>query len=102
MRRKVEEAAPYPILKIKLRTERDREILETIRNATDKPIRVDANCGWTAERAIAMLPVLREFGVEFLEQPLPPEDLEGLARVRTHAGEMPIVVDESCLVAADI
>ena len=33
--------------------------------------------GWTADQAIQMLPVLREFGVEFLEQPLVPEDLEG-------------------------
>src|SRR5437660_1091155 len=102
MRQKVKEAEQYPILKIKLGTDRDREILTTIRDATDKPIRVDANCGWTADQAIQMLPVLREFGVEFLEQPLPPEDLDGLARVRHHAGEMPIVVDESCLVATDI
>jgi L-alanine-DL-glutamate epimerase-like enolase superfamily enzyme len=101
MRAKVLEAAEYPVLKIKLGTDRDEEILRTIRDATDKPIRVDANAGWTAERAIAMLPVLREFGVEFLEQPLPPADLEGLAMVRRRA-TLPIVVDESCIVATDI
>jgi len=101
MREKVKEAAPYPILKIKLGTDRDEEILATIRDATDKPIRVDANAGWTVDRAIQMLPVLREYGVEFLEQPLPPEDLDGLAAVRRKA-DLPIVVDESCIVAADI
>jgi L-Ala-D/L-Glu epimerase / N-acetyl-D-glutamate racemase len=101
MRQKVAEAKPYPILKIKLGTDRDEEILRTIRDATDKPIRVDANAGWTRERAIRMLPVLREFGVEFVEQPLPPDDLEGIAAVRREE-IVPVIVDESCLVAADI
>src|SRR5205809_2845181 len=52
-----------------------------------KPIRVDANAGWTRERAIAMLPVLKEYGVEFVEQPLPPEDLEGI-RSEEHTSEL--------------
>jgi len=101
MREKVAEAVQYPILKIKLGTDRDEEILRTIRDATDKPIRVDANAGWTREQAIRMLPVLREFGVEFVEQPLSPTDLDGIAAVR-RAGIVPVIVDESCLVAADI
>ena len=101
MRQKVAEAAAYPILKIKLGTERDEQILRTIRDATDKPIRVDANAGWTRQRAIAMLPILKEYGVEFVEQPLPPDDVEGVAAVR-RAGVLPVVVDESCIVATDI
>ena len=104
MRDKVREAEPYPILKIKLGTDRDEEILKTIRSATDKPIRVDANAGWTVERAKQMIPRLREYGVEFLEQPLVPDDLDGLVEVRRVAAahQLPVVVDESCLVAADI
>ena len=104
IREKIRQAEPYPILKIKLGTDRDEEILKTIRDATDKPIRVDANAGWNVPRAKQMIPVLREFGVEFLEQPLVPEDLDGLAEVRRVATKhhLPIVVDESCLVAADI
>jgi len=104
MRAKVREADAYPILKVKLGTERDEEILRAIRDATDKPIRVDANAGWTVARAKQMIPVLKEYGVEFLEQPLVPEDLDGLAEVRRHAAahDLPVVVDESCLVAADI
>ena len=98
---KVREARDYAILKIKLGTDRDEEILRTIRDVTDKPLRVDANAGWTRERALKMLPVLKEYGVEFVEQPLPPDDLEGLAAVRK-AGILPVVVDESCIVAADI
>jgi len=101
MREKVIEASSYPILKIKLGTDRDEEILKAIRDATDKPIRVDANAGWTRERAFRMLPVLRDFGVEFVEQPLPPRDLEGIAALRRQ-GVLPVVVDESCVVATDV
>jgi len=101
IRLKIHEAADYPILKIKLGSDRDHEILRTIRDETDRELRVDANCGWTVKQAIAMLPVLEDHGVTVLEQPLPPGDLEGLARV-TAAAPMPVLADESCLTVADI
>jgi L-alanine-DL-glutamate epimerase-like enolase superfamily enzyme len=101
LRAKVLEAAQYPILKIKLGTDRDVEILRTIRDTTDKEIRVDANCGWTVKRAIAMLPVLAEFGVTVLEQPLPPNELDGLAEI-TRRASIPVIADESCETAVDI
>jgi L-alanine-DL-glutamate epimerase-like enolase superfamily enzyme len=101
MRQKVAEAAAYPVLKIKLGTERDEAILKTIRDATDKPIRVDANAGWDLAKALRMLPILKDYGVELLEQPLPPADLDGLGVVRA-ASDLPVGVDESCLVATDI
>jgi L-alanine-DL-glutamate epimerase-like enolase superfamily enzyme len=98
---KVREADQFPILKVKLGTDRDLEILRAIREATDKEIRVDANCGWTVKGAIRMLPVLEEFGVTVLEQPLPPEDLDGLA-VITAQSDIPVIADESCKTVADI
>jgi L-alanine-DL-glutamate epimerase-like enolase superfamily enzyme len=101
IREKVLEAEQYPILKIKLGSDRDLEILKTIRSETDKELRVDANTGWNVKQAIRMLPVLEEFGVTVLEQPLPPGDLDGLAAVR-RASRIPLIADESCLVAADI
>lgn len=101
MRAKVQEAAEYPILKVKLGSERDREILETIRRETDRELRVDANAGWSRSAAIQMLPVLQEFGVTVLEQPLHPADLGGLRAV-TARSEIPVIADESCLTAADI
>ena len=101
MRLKVEEAAEYPILKVKLGTARDGEILATLRSATDRELRVDANCGWSVKQAVRMLPVLEEYGVTVLEQPLDPRDLDGLAMV-TAAAEIPVIADESCLVARDI
>jgi len=101
IRKKVIEAEPYPILKIKLGSDRDMEILNTIRDVTQKELRVDANCGWTVKHAIRMLPVLAEYGVTVLEQPLPAGDLDGLAEIRRHA-RIPLIVDESCLTSADI
>jgi L-Ala-D/L-Glu epimerase / N-acetyl-D-glutamate racemase len=98
---KVREAEQFPILKVKLGTDRDLEILQAIREATDKEIRVDANCGWTVKRTLRMLPVLEEFGVTVLEQPLVPHDHEGLAAVTAQA-EIPVIADESCLTSVDI
>jgi L-alanine-DL-glutamate epimerase-like enolase superfamily enzyme len=48
-----------------------------------------------------MLPILEEFGVTVLEQPLAPHDLDGLAAVSAQA-EIPVIADESCLTAVDI
>ena len=101
MREKVAEAAEYPILKVKLGSDRDEEILRTLREATDRELRVDANAGWTVKQALRMLPVLEEFGVTVLEQPLDARDLDGYAVV-TAAAEIPVIADESCLVARDI
>jgi L-alanine-DL-glutamate epimerase-like enolase superfamily enzyme len=101
IRLKVGEAAEYPILKIKLGTERDLEILRAIRGVTDKELRVDANCGWTVKQAIAMLPVLQEFGVTVLEQPLPPDQIAGLAEISRRAA-IPVIADESCRTVEDI
>ncbi len=101
MRRKVEEAAPYAILKIKMGFEGDVAVLERIRRLTDKPIRVDANEGWSRAQALAALPLLEDLGVELLEQPVPAEDREGLAMVSA-ASAIPVVADESCRTSADL
>jgi L-alanine-DL-glutamate epimerase-like enolase superfamily enzyme len=101
IRMKVKEAEQYPILKIKLGSDRDLDILKAIRDTTTKEIRVDANCGWTVKHAIRMLPVLEEFGVTVLEQPLPPRNHEGLGQIRRQA-RIPLIADEDCEVSGDI
>ncbi len=101
IRMKVKEAEAYPVLKIKLGTTDDLGILQAIREATRKELRVDANGGWNRKQAIRMLPVLEEFGVTVLEQPLHPEDIEGLGTI-TRASRIPVIADESCLTAGDI
>jgi L-alanine-DL-glutamate epimerase-like enolase superfamily enzyme len=99
---RVKEAAQYPVLKVKLGSDRDAEIIRTVREAApDKVLRVDANAAWTAKHALRMIDLLIELGIEFVEQPLPPHDLAGLRFVRERS-PLPIVADESCIVASDI
>jgi len=102
MRRKTREAAAYRILKVKVGTDRDAEILTMLREERpDAIIRVDANTGWTARQAIELLPLMERFGIELIEQPVPPDDIDGLAEV-TRASRIPIIADESCRTAADV
>jgi len=101
MQAMVREAAPYPLLKIKVGTDRDREILEGIRAVTDKTLRVDANAAWSVAEAIEKIRAIEPYGIEFVEQPIPPGDVDGLRRIRD-AVATPILVDESSLTADDI
>ena len=99
---RVEEAASYPVLKVKLGSDRDSDIIRAVRQAAPaKIIRVDANAAWTAKHALRMIELLLDFDVELVEQPLPAQDLEGLRFVRERS-PLPIIADESCVVAADI
>ncbi|MFC6733525.1 MULTISPECIES: dipeptide epimerase [unclassified Haladaptatus] len=94
--------AGYEILKIKVGTDRDEEIIETVREAApDATIRVDANEGWTPRKAVEMCHLLAEYDVEFVEQPVPAEDPEGLKFVYERS-PLPIAADESCITLADI
>jgi L-alanine-DL-glutamate epimerase-like enolase superfamily enzyme len=102
LKRKVKDAAEYPVLKVKLGTDRDAEIIRTVREAAPSALlRIDANAAWTARQALQMMDVLVECGVEFVEQPLPPHDIAGLRFVRERA-PLPIIADESCLTNTDI
>lgn len=102
LRKKVEEAAAYPILKVKLGTDRDEEILRTIRDAAgDRIVRVDANAGWTAREAVGRIAMLADYGVEFVEQPLPPADRDGY-RFLHGRSVLPIILDESCVDSRDV
>jgi L-alanine-DL-glutamate epimerase-like enolase superfamily enzyme len=102
LERRVAEAAQYPILKIKLGTERDEEIVRTVRAAAPhKQLRVDANAAWTADVAIERCAMLREYGVESVEQPVAARDIAGMRIVHENGG-IPVIADESCLVAHDI
>jgi L-Ala-D/L-Glu epimerase len=102
LRQRVADAAGYPILKIKLGTGRDREIVRIVRKeAPGKVLRVDANAAWRPREALQMIAVLADHGVEFVEQPVAAGDLDGIAFVRDRS-PLPIVADESCIDAADV
>jgi L-alanine-DL-glutamate epimerase-like enolase superfamily enzyme len=100
--RRVEEASDYPILKVKLGTDRDPEIIRAVRRAApDKTLRVDANAAWTAKHALRMIDLLVELGVEVVEQPVPAHDVDALRYVRERS-PLPVIADESCVTASDI
>ncbi|QLC32985.1 dipeptide epimerase [Halarchaeum sp. CBA1220] len=104
MRAKTRDAveAGYGVLKVKLGTERDREIVEAVRDAApDATIRVDANEAWTPREAVANTEWLAALDVEFLEQPVPAENPDGMRFVREH-GALPVAADESCVTLADV
>jgi L-alanine-DL-glutamate epimerase-like enolase superfamily enzyme len=61
LRERVEQAADYPVLKVKLGTDHDAQIIRTVRQAAPaKILRVDANAAWTAKGALEIIDVLVE------------------------------------------
>ncbi|TLV00029.1 dipeptide epimerase [Dyadobacter luticola] len=92
---------PWPIYKIKLGTNEDLLIVQELRKNTDAVFRVDANCGWTEAQTIELAPKLKDLGVEFIEQPLPATDLEGMKEVFAKSA-LPVIADESCIIESDV
>jgi L-alanine-DL-glutamate epimerase-like enolase superfamily enzyme len=102
MAQKAAEAQQYPVLKVKVGTPNDRANLEAIRRERPNAvIRVDANEGWTPKEAVRRIAELAEFELEFVEQPVPASDLEGLGYVRSSVS-LPVIADEACIVPADV
>jgi len=95
VKEKVLEAAPYHILKAKLGRDTDKEMIETIRSVTDKPLVVDVNQGWTDKHfALDMIHWLNEKGVKLVEQPMPKTQLDDMAWL-TENSPLPTFADEA-------
>ena len=102
MARKAREMADFPILKIKLGTARDLEIMSAIREAVPgHRLVVDANAGWSASQAVRRLEALRDYNIDFVEQPVAADDYEGLRFVRERS-PFPVIADESCATEQDV
>lgn len=100
MQAKIRET-PWPLYKVKLGTGDDLRIVRALRAVTDAPFRVDANTAWTARQTIDYAPQLAALGVEFIEQPLPPDDRAGMKAVFADS-VLPVIADESCQGEADV
>lgn len=101
-RQKVREAEPYPVLKIKVGLKTDEATIEAVRSVTKKPLRVDANEGWTdKEEAVRKINWLESQGVELVEQPMPAHMLEEARWVRSRV-HIPILADEASLHPSDV
>jgi L-Ala-D/L-Glu epimerase len=101
-KQKTLEAANYPVLKVKVGLKTDEETIAAVRSVTNKPLRVDANEGWTdKEEAIRKINWLETQGVEFVEQPMPAHMFEEAKYVRSKV-HLPIMADEACTAASSI
>lgn len=94
VRKKVDEASSYKVLKVKMGLDNDKELVETIRAMTDRPICVDANQGWTSkEHALEMCHWLAERNCLFVEQPLDKSKHDDCAWLKERS-PLPIIADE--------
>jgi L-alanine-DL-glutamate epimerase-like enolase superfamily enzyme len=98
---KVREAAGFEVLKVKMGSKDDQKVLETVRRITDRPVRVDANEGWTLEDALGRLEWLQEMGVELVEQPLPADQIDEMKELKKKS-PLPLIADESVARAEDV
>ena len=103
VREKTRECADkFNILKVKVGLDNDKEMIETIREITDRPIAVDANQGWKdKEKALDMIFWLKEHGIVMVEQPMPKEMLDENAWLTEHS-PLPIFADEAIQRLKDI
>lgn len=102
IRKKVEEAQQFKILKVKLGLDTDKMIIDTIRSVTDVPLCADVNQGWkNKEEALEMAHWLHERNVVFLEQPMPKEMIDENAWL-TERSPIPTIADEGCQRLADV
>lgn len=102
VRQKVDEAAPYKVIKVKMGLDNDKELVEIIRSKTDKLLCVDANQGWTdKEKALDMCHWLKERGCMFVEQPFDKKMIDETAWLRERS-PLPIIADEFCQRIPDV
>ncbi|MBK9097847.1 MAG: dipeptide epimerase [bacterium] len=102
LERKIESASGYKFLKVKLGSNRDKEIISSIRMYTDKPLFVDVNQGWKDKYfALDMMNWLSEKKVLLVEQPIPKENLED-AKWLLEKSPIPIIADEAVQDISDI
>lgn len=99
---KIKEGEHCHIIKVKLGRDNDKELINTIRSATDKPLFVDANQGWTDKhQGLDMVHWLHEQGVVLIEQPMAKDDPDSNAWI-TERSPIAIVGDESVQRFADV
>ncbi len=91
--------AGYTELKLKVGRDfaQDHDTLAAIRDrvGSEVKIRIDANMIWSVPAAIRWIKGLEHFDLQYVEQPVPDFDVQGLAQVR-RAVSVPIAADEAC------
>lgn len=99
---KVREAEGFKIIKVKLGSADDRQLIQTIRSLTPLPLYVDANQGWTdRKQSLDLIYWLQEQGVQLIEQPMLKTDMDGNAWLTAHS-PIPIIGDEAVQRLGDV
>lgn len=84
----------YRRVKLKIEPGRDLEPVRAVRDAfPDVPLSVDANASYTVDTVEQLLP-LDDVGLEYIEQPLPEDDLAGHAQLQARL-QTPLCLDET-------
>ncbi len=92
------------ILKIKLGTSYDREIINCIRQTIGNEVllRVDANGAWSLQEALEMTEFLAVKNTQLIEQPLPEKFPAADYQLLRRRSPIPIFADEPIRVLADL
>jgi o-succinylbenzoate synthase len=97
----------FATLKVKAGTERETEVLvervRAIREAVgpDVRLRLDVNGGWDLVTAEERLESVARYDIEFVEQPLPAHEIDGLAELRRRV-RVPLAADEAAASVRDV
>ncbi len=88
-------------IKVKVGADDDEIRMATVaRVFGELPIRIDANATWGAEEALRRLAALARFPIASVEQPVAPDDLTTMRRIRETLG-LSVMADESLCTLAD-
>ncbi len=98
---KFEEQPDWPLYRVKLGSHEDMTILRELRKRTNAPFRLDINGCWTLQQTLDYLDELKTLNIELIEQPLHPDDWDGMAKLK-EACPFPLIADESCRCEADL
>jgi L-alanine-DL-glutamate epimerase-like enolase superfamily enzyme len=92
----------FPVLKIKLGTPDDRQILKAVTRADERPLLLDANQGWRSlDEALMVLEELDPQRIIGIEQPFAKERWD-LHEALTERAEVLVIADESIQGLADL
>lgn len=90
-------------LKAGVDPERDTRLVAAVRKAVGDGVHItiDCNHGYASHVAEKILPAWRDYGVDWIEEPSPGQDVHGRARVAAVAG-IPLMLDESAQTPAAV
>lgn len=92
---KFNEEPNWPLYRVKLGSHEDMTILRELRKRTQAPFRLDINGCWTLQQALDYMDELKTLNIELIEQPLHPDDWEGMSKLK-EVCPFPLIADESC------